>query len=146
MAALEKGRKAVDAAIDQLVADDEQLKARFDLITSVLGIGVATATEVIIASNDLTTITDPKKMACRAGFAPFAYKSGTSVRSRPGVSQHARKRLKSLFHLAAMAAIRVKGEIQDYYQHKVKERKNKMLVRNAVRNKLIHQLLIRTIY
>jgi transposase len=42
--------------------------------------------------------------------------------------------LKSLFHLAAMSAIQVKGEVRDYYQRKVGEGKNKMLVLNAVRN------------
>ena len=39
-----------------------------------------------------------------------------------------------------MAAIRAKGELQDYYHRKVKEGKNKMLVLNAVRNKLIHRV------
>jgi transposase len=140
LTALEKDRKAIDVAIDQLIANDNQLKALFSLIISVPGIGMVTATEVIIATNELTTISDAKKMACHAGVAPFNYQSGTSVRGRPGVSQHARKRLKSLFHLAAMSAIRVKGELQDYYQRKVKEGKNKMLVLNAVRNKLIHRL------
>jgi transposase len=140
LTALQKDRKAIDKAIDELIAGDEHLKELFALMISVPGIGVATATEVIVATNELKTITEPKKMACHAGVAPFEYKSGTSVRGRPGVSQHARKRLKSLFHLAAMASIRAKGELQDYYQRKVKEGKNKMLVLNAVRNKLIHRL------
>lgn len=39
-----------------------------------------------------------------------------------------------------MSAIQVKGEIQDYYLRKVAEGKNKMLVLNAVRNKLIHRV------
>jgi hypothetical protein len=39
-----------------------------------------------------------------------------------------------------MSAIRVKGELQHYYQRKVAEGKNKMLVLNAVRNKLIHRV------
>lgn len=140
LTAIEKDRKAIDKAISQLVEGDEQLKELFGLITSIPGIGPATATEVVIATNELKSITDPKKMACHAGVAPFNYQSGSSVRGRPGVSQHARKRLKSLFHLAAMSAIRVKGELQDYYQRKVKEGKNKMLVLNAVRNKLIHRI------
>lgn len=140
LTAIDKDRKAIDKAIDMLVAGDDQLKELFSLITSVPGIGPATATEVVIATNELTTITDPKKMACHAGVAPFDYKSGSSVRGRPGVSQHARKRLKSLFHLAAMSAIQVKGELQDYYRRKVAEGKNKMLVLNAVRNKLIHRI------
>ncbi|MFD2937706.1 transposase [Spirosoma flavum] len=45
------------------------------------------------------------------GSAPFNYRSGSSVRGRPGVSQHARKRLKSLFHLGSMTAIRAKGQL-----------------------------------
>ena len=140
LTAIEKDRKAIDKAIDQLVEGDDQLKELFGLIMSIPGIGPATATEVVIATNEMKAITDPKKMACHAGVAPFNYQSGSSVRGRPGVSQHARKRLKSLFHLAAMSSIRGKGELQDYYQRKVKEGKNKMLVLNAVRNKLIHRI------
>jgi transposase len=109
LTALQKDRQAIDIAIEELIAGDAYLKELFALMTSVPGIGTATATEVIVATNELKTISDPKKMACHAGVAPFEYKSGTSVRARPGVSQHARKRLKSLFHLAAMASIRAKG-------------------------------------
>ena len=140
LTAIEKDRKAVDKAIDALIEADPRLSQLFELVMSVPGIGTATATEIVIATNEMKAITDPKKMACHAGVAPFSYQSGSSVRGRPGVSQHARKRLKSLFHLGAMAAIRAKGELQDYYQRKVKEGKNKMLVLNAVRNKLIHRV------
>jgi hypothetical protein len=59
------------------------------------------------------------------------YRSGTSVRGKTRVSQHARKRLKSLFHLAAMSAIRAKGELQDYYRRKVAEGKNNGAARAA---------------
>lgn len=94
LVALEKDRKAIDKAIEQLIEQliesDIQLKQLFALITSVPGIGPVTATEVVIATNELTPIKDPKKMACHAGVAPFEYKSGSSVRGRPGVSQHAR--------------------------------------------------------
>lgn len=83
--ALEADRKAIDKAIDKAIA---QL---FGLISSVPG--TATATEVIISTNELKTISEPKKMACHAGVAPFNYQSGSSVRGRPGVSHHARKRL-----------------------------------------------------
>jgi transposase len=42
--------------------------------------------------------------------------------------------------MAAMSALQVPGELQEYYQRKVKEGKNKMLVINALRNKLIHRV------
>ncbi|NEU70017.1 IS110 family transposase [Spirosoma agri] len=66
LVAIEKDRKAVDKDIDQLVEGDNQLKELFGLITSIPGIGPATATEVVIATNEMQTITDPKKMAASA--------------------------------------------------------------------------------
>lgn len=124
----------------KLIENDQHLKELFTLMTSIPGVGSATATEVILATNEFKAITDPKKLACHAGVAPFEHRSGTSVRGKTRVSQHARKRLKSLFHLAAISSIRTKGELRDYYQRKVNEGKNKMLVLNAVRNKIIHRI------
>ncbi|MFD1145426.1 IS110 family transposase [Larkinella insperata] len=132
--------KDTERQINELIQNDERLKELFDWITSVPGVGKTTAVEVVVATNEFIAIQDPKKLACHAGVAPFEYKSGSSVRGKTGVSQHARMRLKSMFHLGAMAAIRVRGELQDYYQRKVSEGKNKMLVLNAVRNKLIHRV------
>ena len=132
--------ESVNKQIDDLIQADERLKELFAWITSVPGVGPATATEVIVATNEFKAISDPKKLACHAGVAPFEYKSGSSVRGKTRVNQHARLRLKSLFHLGTMSAIRMKGELQDYYQRKVGEGKNKMSALNAVRNKLIHRV------
>ncbi len=145
LAALKDEQKAIDSQIAALIEGDSRLKELFDLIVSVPGVGPTTATELLVATarrpgNEMKTINDPKKMACYAGVAPFVYGSGTSVRGKTRVSHQAQKRLKSLFHLGAMSAIRATGDLQDYYQRKVKEGKNKMLVLNAVRNKLIHRI------
>jgi transposase len=131
---------SAEKQINTLIQSDERLKELFGWITSVPGVGDAIAAEVLVATNEFKAINDPKKLACHAGVAPFEYRSGSSVRGKTRVSQHARLRLKSLFHLGAMSAIRMKGELQAYYQRKVTEGKNKMLVLNAVRNKLIHRV------
>ena len=47
------------------------------------------------------------------------------------------KELKTVLHLATLSAISRPGEFKDYFVRKVKEGKNKMLVINAIRNKLI---------
>ena len=62
------------------------------------------------------------------------------MRGKTRVNHQARKSLKTLLHMAAMSALQVKGELQDYYQRKVAQGKNKMLVINALRNKLIHRV------
>lgn len=131
---------SAEKQINELIQRDDRLKELFGWITSVPGVGDAIAAEVLVATNEFKAINEPKKLACHAGVAPFEYKSGSSVRGRTRVNRHARLRLKSLFHLGAMSAVRMKGELRTYYQRKVTEGKNKMLVLNAVRNKLIHRV------
>lgn len=138
--ALKDEQKAIEQQINRLIEADCHLKELFDWMVSVPGIGSITATEIIVVTNEMTTITDPKQMACHAGVAPFEYRSGTSIRGKTRVSHQARKRLKALFHLGAMSCIRKEGELRTYYQRKVAEGKNKMLVLNAIRNKLIHRV------
>ena len=71
LVALEKDRKSLDKQISSLIRQDEHLHELFTLMTSVPGIGPATATELLVATNELKTVDSPKKMACHAGVAPF---------------------------------------------------------------------------
>lgn len=114
---------SAEKQINELIQSDDRLKELFGWITSVPGVGDAIATEVLVATNEFKAINDPKKLACHAGVAPFEYRSGSRVRSKTRVSQHARLRLKSLFHLGALSAVGMKGELQAYYQRKVGEGK-----------------------
>ncbi|GAB3047796.1 IS110 family transposase [Spirosoma pulveris] len=138
--ALKEERKAVDQQIKELIQADARLKELFELMVSVPGVGPVIATELLLATNEMQAINDPKKLACHAGVAPFEYRSGSSIRGRTKVSHQARKRLKALIHLGTMSAIQVKGDLQDYYERKLKEGKPPMLVINAARNKLIHRV------
>lgn len=135
--ALEKDLQQVNKQIDTLIKTDHELNRLFNLLTSITGIGAITATEFILTTKAFTDGKNAKQFASYAGVAPFPYQSGTSIRGRTKVSPIADKDMKTLLHLSAMAAIRAKGELQDYYQRKVKEGKNKMSVLNAVRNKLV---------
>jgi transposase len=136
-----KGLKAdlqrIEEHIQELIDSDEHLGKLFKQLQSVPGVGPVTAGEIIIRTNEFKTFNDPKKFACHAGVAPFEHRSGSSVRGRSRVSHKAQKRLKTLLHLAAMAAVRMNGELRQYYLRKVEQGKNKMAVLNAVRNKII---------
>lgn len=140
LAALKEEQEAVDHQIKELIQADTRLKELFDLMVSVPGVGPVIATELLIATNEMQTINEPKKLACHAGVAPFEYRSGSSIRGKTKVSHQARKRLKALIHLGTMSAIQVAGDFQDYYVRKLKEGKPKMLIINAIRNKLIHRV------
>ncbi|WP_223861038.1 IS110 family transposase [Spirosoma validum] len=58
--------EAADKQIDELIQNDDRLKELFSWITSVPGVGPATATEVIVATDEFKAINDPKKLAASA--------------------------------------------------------------------------------
>lgn len=95
------------------------------------------ATEILITTNEFRDIREAKKFACYSGVAPFTKESGL-FKGKARVSPMANKRMKTLLHLAALVAIQHNADLKTYFERKVKEeKKNKMLVINAVRNKLI---------
>jgi transposase len=66
------------------------------------------------------------------------HSSDTNIRGKKWVSPFANKKMKKLFHMEAMATIYKEGELADYYYRKVEEGKSKMVVLNAVHNKISH--------
>jgi transposase len=132
--------KKIDEQITSVIKNDEQLGHLFQVVKSVDGVGDVVAAHVIVTTNEFKDFTDARKYACHTGVVPFEHSSGSSVRKKDRVSHLANKTLKTLFHLAAMSAIQIKGELQQYFKRKVAEGKNKMSVINAVRNKLISRI------
>jgi transposase len=128
---------AIEKEILGLMKEDEKLNRMYQIITSVHGIGFVTASYILVTTNEFININNPKKYACYSGVVPFEHSSGSSVRGKTRVSQMANKNIKTLLHLAALSTIQMQGDLQEYYNRKVAEGKNKMCVLNAIRNKLI---------
>jgi len=137
---IEKDLKEIEIQLDVLVKEDSNIDKIFKQATSVPGIGKVTALLLICFTNEFTMYSTPRQLACYSGVVPFEYTSGKSVRSKPKVHYMANKKLKKLLHLCAMTATSHDPEIKEYFQRKVAEGKNKMLVINNVRNKLIHRI------
>lgn len=139
---LAKDIARTDQEIQTLVRSDHDLQTQYNQVTSVPGIGPITALHVIISTGEFKRISEPKKFACYSGIAPFEHSSGSSIRGKTRVSKMANMGVKKLLHLAAVAAVRHTGELQNYYERKLADGKNKMSVINAVRNKLITRIFM----
>lgn len=137
IAALKNDLVRINKEIESIIMADDELKRLFHLVSSVTGVGPITATEIIITTNEFKSINCHKKYACYSGIAPFEHQSGSSIRGKTRVSSMGNKNVKKLLHLAALSASQAKGDLKLYYERKVMEGKNKMLILNAVRNKLI---------
>lgn len=130
----------IEDDIEELIKADEQMHRQSTLIRSVPGVGKVLCWMMLAKTEGFSTITEPRKMACYSGVVPFANQSGTSVRGKERVSSYADKAIKTVLHLAAMSAIRLKNDLSEYYHRKVAEGKNKMSALNAVRNKIVHRI------
>lgn len=130
----------VEQRMEQVIISHRVLSRQNELLQSIPGVGVQLAGYMLVATGGFTRITNPRKLCCHAGIAPFRYHSGENTHSKARVSHRADKQLKSLLHMAALSAIRSQGELKDYYHRKVEEGKPKMSVINAVRSKLVHRM------
>ena len=134
----QKRVKEIEKMIREEIAKENSLKREIDRIKTVPGIGDITAWMIAAKTQGFTRLLDPRKLACFAGVVPFEQQSGSSLKTKPRVSKMADRALKTVLQMAAMRAVRLNNELQEYYHRKVEEGKNKMSVLNAVRNKLIH--------
>lgn len=137
---LEEQIKLIDKKISDIIKADERLNHLFEIVTSVTGVGPVLAHEFILTTKEFTAIKDAKKYAAYSGIAPFDNQSGTSLNAPKRVSQMANKATKKLLHMSALSVVSRDGEMTNFYRRKVAEGKNKMLVINAVRNKIVQRV------
>jgi transposase len=140
LAQLTRQLKEVEDKMKAILNEDTHLRELYTQISSVKGVGLIVSASILVMTNEFKNINDPRKMACQCGVAPFPYESGKRIRGRTKVSHRAHKPMKVLLNLAARSSVSSPGELRDYYERKVAEGKNKMVVLNAIRNKLIHRV------
>jgi transposase len=138
--ALDKQIILVEKEIRGIIASETKIQTLFNLATSVKGIGLITATYMIVLTNCFTEFKTWRKFACYAGSAPFEHRSGSSVRGKTRISQYANQQMKAILTNAVKSAVQYSPEIRQYYQKKLKEGKHKKIVVNIIRNKLISRV------
>jgi transposase len=135
--AVEKDLKAVELKIQDLIQEDPLLRELFSSITSIPGVGLVTAAKCLVITDEFKKFDNARQLACHAGVVPFEQRSGSSLHSRPRVSKKACKDLKAILSNCVMCAMRYNPHFKAYFERKIKEGKNKFLVFNAMKNKLI---------
>ena len=137
---LERQIVKIETSIKELIEEEEEMKSKYALITSVKGIGFVVGAHILVTTHCFTKFTDSRKYACYCGTAPFPYQSGSSLNGRSRVNHMANKRMKSLFNLAARSAILCDPELKGYYRKRLESGKNGMSTINIIRNKLIYRV------
>lgn len=126
--------------IKVLIQSNQSIKATFDLLMSIKGVGLIIAAYMISSTANFTRFKNARKFNCYAGLAPFKNESGTSIKGRSRVSHLANKDSKALLNLAASSAIQWDPELKAYYQKRVAEGKRKMSCLNIIRAKIVARM------
>lgn len=130
----------VDKILRRIVDSDPELKKLYDLVISVKGVGLQIAVHMLVVTHGFTKFKNWRKFSCYCGLAPFEYRSGTSIRGKTKTSFLGNKRMKSIIGNGIASAIQHDKEIEQYYSRKLSEGKHKMVVLNAIKNKIISRV------
>jgi hypothetical protein len=137
---LKKTLKELEAKMKEIIKSHTVLNQQFKLIQSVPGVGQQTAIYFLISTKGFNAFDSARKFSCYAGVAPFEYSSGSSIKGRTKVNHLADKKIKSLLQMCALSAIKYDPQLKEYYNKKKEEGKNKMLVLNNIRCKIIGRI------
>lgn len=130
----ERHQGVLEKEIRQLIETRQELKHRFDILTSIPGVGVVTATTLLTDLDELGQV-NCREIAALAGLAPMNRDSGArrGVRTIRGGRQHVR----NMLYMCAVCLSRMKGLMGNFYRKLVEQGKNKKVALIAVARKLV---------
>jgi len=125
---------AIDAVLRAQLEAEPALKARFDILISIPGIGETTALTILIEMPELGQI-EHKCVASLAGLAPIARDSGQ--RSGKRFICGGRKHLRHALYMPALVAIRFNADLKAKYQALITAGKPAKVAITAIMRKLL---------
>jgi transposase len=134
---LQDNIKQTDKEIKAVIDTDPAIKRNYDLLTSIIGVGIVVAVTTIVLTENFTTFTDPRKYASYIAIAPFPHESGTSVRGATRVSKQGFRQAKADLSISVLNAIAHDAEFREYWQRKKAEGKHTGVILNAVKFKIV---------
>lgn len=115
-----------------------QLREQRELLTSIPGIGEATAAILIAEFGGFHRFSQARACAAFAGMTPRAHTSGTSVHGKPRLSKLGAPALRKALFFPALTALRYNPVARALRARLLARGKHKMVIVGAVMRKLVH--------
>ena len=144
---LERSLRSLERAVNRLtretvevIAQDPDLKLRYQLLLSACGIGPTSAVQILAQLAVLSGSLDVRQWVAQAGLDPRQYASGSSVHKKTCISKTGNRHLRRALYMPALVAIRHEPHLRAFYLHLVTRGKAKMQALVAVMRKLLHAI------
>jgi len=128
--------EGIEGDIRKLVDEDDNLRGKRDLLTSIPGIGEQTAHSILGEIPNLAEFRDVKAVVAHAGLSPKHHQSGQS----PGISRLCKAgnaNLRKALYFPALAAMKSNPAIRAFAGRLQARGKRKMVIVTAVMRKLL---------
>jgi transposase len=134
---LEEQIKRTEKLIRQHIKNHPQLRADYDLLLSIPGLGEATVARLMSEIN-FHQYESAREVAAFAGLVPRLRESGKSVRGRARLSKTGMPRIRRSLYFPAVTALRCNPVIKAWVSGLRERGKCEMQIIGAVMRKLIH--------
>jgi transposase len=129
--------KQTDAEMKAIIDTDPEIRRNYELLISIVGVGLVVAVTTIVLTENFTTFTNPRKYASYIAIAPFPHESGISIRGATRVSKQGFRQAKADLSISVLSAITFDPDIKEYWQRKKAEGKHTGCVLNAIKFKIV---------
>lgn len=138
----DKQEQEIKLELAAIVKQNESIKRKVEIITSIPGVGALTAVNVLAETNGFELIRNKKQLASYAGLDVVEKQSGTSVRGKSRISKKGNRFLRKAMHLPALSAIRYDDRFKAIFARLVSKHGIKMKAVTAVQRKLLELIYI----
>jgi transposase len=137
---LERRMEQLRRAACRLIAQDQELERRFQLMMTVPGIGETSALQILGELVVLPNHLDARQWVAFSGLDPSQFRSGSSVEKRPRISRGGSRHLRRALYMPALVAVQHEPHLRAFYQHLINRGKARLQAVVAVMRKLLHAL------
>ena len=134
---INKQEKLIKQEIDALIKTDPEVKQVVELICTIPGISILTASIILAETNGFELIRNKRQLASYAGFDIKEKESGTSVKKKPKISKKGNRHLRKAMHLPSLVAIKHDERFKEIFVRLVAKHGIKMKAAVAVQRKLL---------
>ena len=113
---LEKQIDELEQAFKDHLDQTPAWKQTIEVLTSITGIGMMTASVLLTETLAFSTFVDGRQLTAYAGLAPAPFTSGSSVHRKPRISKIGNARLRRAVYMASISGIRFNPVLKTFYQ------------------------------
>lgn len=134
---LQKQLKALQKDIDDHINRHPELKADFELLTSIPAVGEQVGRNLLAVMHN-HRFTSAEQLAAYLGLVPIERQSGTSIMGRSRLSKAGPPAVRAVLYMAAVVGIRHNPHVKAVYERLLNKGKAKMCALGAAMRKLVH--------